>query len=246
MSALRNSSGASRASSVGAVAVLIDPFWVGNIPLNRSVLNQVEKLASHYGQLLRIYWYLDNYPKELEGFEAKHTTVRVLGRDDLEDGFELIKAIDSDLTGLSTHGLVSTIILGSLDDRLLLSVERIKHTGHRVVGLLSPESKNDEGSARMLHSFDDTVQLSGYAAESDREMTAEEEALLNGVVNEWLPTQDESALDYIRQYITNRPGIPREVDSRLLFLSSRVLHRELSNAEKIHIRNLVRSSVAPA
>jgi len=243
MSGLRKSYGAARSHSGGSVVVLVDPFWVGNLALSKANLHHIEKVASQWGSLLRIYWYVDNYTKELEGFEAKQTMIRVLGRDDLEDGFELIKAIDSDLDYLSSQNTVSTFVLASLDDRLLLSVERVKQRGFKVIGLVPSDSKGDEGSVRMMRSFDDAVQLS-QNVESDREVGPDEEAVLSGVVGEWMPAQEEASLDYIRQYISSRPGIPREIDSRLLFLSSRALNRELTNSEKIFVRNLVRTTVS--
>jgi hypothetical protein len=245
MSSLRKSSQPPRHSGAGSIVVLVDPFWIGNLALSRTALNAIEKQIGYLGNLLRVYWYLDAYSKDLDGFEARSTTLRILGRDDLEDGFELIKAIDADMESLCAHVAGLTVVLGSLDDRLLLSVERLKQRGCKVIGLLSTDVKGDEGSVRMLRQFDDTIVLSPVHTESEREMGAIEEAQLNQVVTEWLPTQEESALDFIRQYTANRPGIPREVDSRLLFLSSRALNRELSNAEKIYIRNLVRASVNP-
>lgn len=245
MTSNRKHAHATTSSGAASVVVLIDPFWIGNLKISRAVVNAIEKQVSHVGHVLRVYWYLDNYSKELDGFEARHTTLRILGRDDLEDGFELIKAIDADMDALSANGSALTIILGSLDDRLLLSVERAKQRGCKVIGLLSIEAKSDDSSARMVRQFDDTLTLLHGNADVSREIGGDEETQLKQVISEWLPTQEEQSLDYIRQYIASRPGIPREVDSRLLFLSSRALNRELSNVEKIYIRNLVRASVNP-
>ncbi len=62
-------------------------------------------------------------------------------------------------------------------------------------------------------------------------------------VGQWQAEADPVEADRVRQFVERRPGLPRPVDSRLLFLAQTRLGRELSEGERVALRRRFREGI---
>ena len=225
-------------------AALLDPYWL----LGRSgepdetVLRAVAKAAGPGVRIDRVYWYLecDGVPGSLR--TLPRVTLRATARDDLDDGFELVRAMDADLRQLAESGAFDALVVATLDDRLALTLVWVKARGITLIGC---RAGADEPDPRMLRLFDEVAELRqerGPRPEDSEPLSAQTEEVIRGAVAQWQQETDPETAERTRQFVHARPGLPRLVDSRLLFLTSRQLGRELSEAERIQLRKQFRES----
>jgi hypothetical protein len=225
-------------------AALLDPYWLQgrSAEPDEAVLRAVAKAAGPGLRIDRMYWYLecDGVPDALR--PLPRVTVRATARDDLDDGFELVRAMDADLRQLADSGAFDALVVASLDDRLALTLEWVKARGITLVGC---RPATDEPDPRMLRLFDDVVEPRferGPRPEDAEPLSEQTEEVIRAAVTQWQQETDPEMAERTRQFVHARPGLPRLVDSRLLFLTSRQLGRELSEAERIQLRKQFRDS----
>lgn len=231
-------------------AAFIDPYWIGgeSVPPSPELLRRIARTAGPRVRIARVYWYL-----EQEGVPRRHTsvprvTVRVTASDDLDDGYELVRAVDADLRAIASSKAYDTVILSSLDDRLALTLEWVKSHGITVIGCASHA---DEADQRMLRVIDELIEVRAnvgsatvqHGGESD-EVSADATTAIESAVTQWREDADAETSDRTRQFVATRPGLPRLVDSRLLFLTSKQLGRELSAPERILLRKTFRERLS--
>lgn len=103
---------------------LIDPYWLlgQSVEPSASLLHAVQRAAGSGVRVERVYWYLEtsNVPRRLP--TLPRVTLRVAAPDDLDDGYELVRAMDSDLRAVAASQAFGAVLLASHDDRLALSV----------------------------------------------------------------------------------------------------------------------------
>jgi hypothetical protein len=223
---------------------LIDPYWLlgRGAPPDEMTLRAVAAAMPGGANLARVYWYL-----EFEGAHdalrpIAHVTVRPCARDDLDDGFELVRSMAGDLRELVTGGRFEGVVVASLDDRLAVSLEHAKSSGLQVFGCRATAEEQDQ---RMLRLFDEMIEprfersISGKSDDSVSEQAA---SIIKIAIGHWHTEADALEVERVRQFIAARSGLPRPVDSRLLFLVSQQLGRELSVDERIALRQRFRES----
>lgn len=234
-----------------SLIAFVDPYWMGaeSADLDPDRLQLLLKTLSAQHKLERVYLY-----QESDKLPALHAldvpcTVRACAQDALDDGYELIRAMDQDMQQLAAFKASSAFVVVSMDDRLALSIERIKAQGLCVIGLTTHALTEVESSAqRMARVFDRMIEwhaasprLSENAhTEVSLEPDGASSQVIDQVIGQWFEEADELARDSAMEFIHNRRGLPRHVDSRLLFLCSKALGRELTEPEKIALRGRFR------
>jgi hypothetical protein len=106
-------------------AALIDPYWLIGQSLEPSagLINAIQRAVGNGFQIERYYWYLEPGITPNSIPNLTRVTLRMSARDDLDDGYEQVRAMDSDLRAVATAGGFGAVILATHDDRLALSVE---------------------------------------------------------------------------------------------------------------------------
>ena len=240
-------------NSTPSLLAFVDPYWLGLDSAQSSteaLKTLIRKLSGQY-QLERIYLYQEpDSAVASRGLEVP-CTVRPCARDDIDDGFELIRAMDQDMHQLAASKRYATFLVVSMDDRLALSIERLKAQGICVMGLQSPdEVEGEESAQRMSQVFDRMISAGvGMAAGSPRRPAAPTEppndAAMDAIgqaIEQWFQESDEMTRDGALEFMSSRRGLPKHVDSRLLFLCSKALSRELTEPEKITLRGRFRQT----
>lgn len=257
----------------------IDLYWL-NCEFHQlnQILLEVQRSLSNLPSpsvLSRAYLYSEADPKPAgseNGVSPNWSTplvIRVCGQDRLDDGYELVRAMDSDLRQILASNQVGTFVVASMDDRLALSLEQIKYRGNRVLGLQickdGSSEDTDDSLRRMTNVFDQVLEpqlqrlttssASGViidkpvyqstAASSgiSQDNTAQSSRSIDVAVNSWLKESDEMTRDSAIEFMSVRRGLPKLVDARLLFLCRQELGRELSEPEKFELRRRFRKSV---
>lgn len=241
-------------NDISRIVAFIDPYWIGtqsthlDHPTLRSLIQQ---LSAQY-QIARIYWYQEaENTSALQSFEVT-CTLRTCARDTIDDGFELIRAMDLDMHQLAASKAFSGFLVVSMDDRLALSIERIKAQGICVMGLKSRAAHHDQESIqrmsrvfdRMLEPLEHPSSVAPNQVLQSAPDTAEavQDAIAQAI-SQWLQEADEMTRDGAIEFMSSRRGLPRHVDSRLLFLCRRILGRELTESEKFELRGRFRTTV---
>ncbi len=67
--------------------------------------------------------------------------------------------------------------------------------------------------------------------------------VIDEAVRQWISETDPVEAERVRQFVERRPGLPRPVHSRLLFLARTRLGRELSEAERVALRRRFRDVI---
>lgn len=235
------------------VVAFIDPYWMGT----ESSALDIASLQGLITQLLeqfkleRVYLYQESQSTTaLHGLPVP-CTQRVCARDAIDDGFELIRAMDLDMQQLATANAYGGFVVVSMDDRLALSIEHIKSHGICVMGLKSHNTNESEESIqRMSRVFDKMLELSSLPApqatratpSTITEATQVSSDAIDQAIAQWFLESDEMTRDGAIEFMGSRRGLPRHVDSRLLFLCSRIYGRELTEPEKFDLRGRFRRS----
>ncbi len=224
---------------------LIDPYWlVGqSVEPSESLLHTVQRAAGSGVRVERVYWYLEtaDAPRALP--TLPRVTLRVVAQDDLDDGYELVRAMDSDLRAAVASQAYGAVVVASHDDRLALSVEWAQAHGLMVYACATTVEEPDP---RMQRIVDEVVEprLGTVSREEDQAPPAEEAlAVLSGVIRQWQGETEAMEVERVRHFMERRPGLPRPVDSRLLFLARTQLGRELTQAERVVLRRQFRETV---
>lgn len=249
--------------------VFVDPYWMGSETgaLSAEALAALLRQVAQLHQIERVYVYQESVqmPK-LRALDVP-VTIRPCASDSLDDGFELIRAMDQDMQQIATARACDCLVVVSMDDRLALSVERIKSYGLRVIGVAQGSGQESQAAfKRMGLVFDHLLRLSELAEpagashgvginaaaaedvalgtlEDETSGQASEEAIESALV-QWFEESDEITRDGVLEFMNNRRGLPKHVDSRLLFLCSKALGRELSEPEKIALRGRFRQAAS--
>jgi hypothetical protein len=228
-------------SQIIKAALFIDSYWlVGRGGQPDDTLIRAEAQTAERGvSIERVYWYLESedVPNALQ--VISRLSVRTCARDYLDHSFELIRAMEADLIGVADSKVYDAVIIASLDDRLALSIERVKTLGVLVIGCYGG---NNEADRRMLRLFDEVIETrfgEGVGEELRREVvvSVETRATIRDAINQWRKDSDDFARDRTIAFVRSRSRLPRPVDSRLLFLTSHLLGRELTEGEKIAMRH---------
>lgn len=224
---------------------LIDPYWlVGQgVEPSSGLIHAVQRAAGSGVRVERVYWYLET-PSAPRGLPTlPRVTLRVTAQDDLDDGYELVRAMDADLRAVAASKAFDVVLLASHDDRLALSVEWAQAQGLLVLGCATTVEEPD---ARIQRIVDEIVEprLSAASREEDQSPPTDEAlAVLGGVVAQWQGETDPMEAERVRHFMERRPGLPRPVDSRLLFLARTQLGRELTQGERVALRRRFRDGV---
>jgi hypothetical protein len=234
-------------TSLPSLVAFVDPYWMGAdaASLDPERLQWLVTTLSTHFKLERVYLYQE--PHQLPALHQIDVpcTVRACASDALDDSFELIRAMDQDMHQLAASKAYAGFAVVSLDDRLALSIERLKSQGLSVVGVKTQAVADAESSTqRMVRVFDRMITLQGLAhastGRSERVVSDEPDgasvAAIEQAIEQWFEESDEMARDSTLEFMHTRRGLPRHVDSRLLFLCSKALSRELSEPEKIALR----------
>ncbi len=220
----------------------VDPNWLlgRSAEPSASLLHALQR-ALGTARIDRTYWYL-----EMDGSVAPllptlpRVTFRLTARDDLDDGYDLVRALDADLRAVAASRAYDTIVIATHDDRLALTLEWVQSQGITVVGCATAAEEPDPRIQRIV---DEMIEprLSPVSREDDAAPPTEEALeVIEGAIGQWNAETDPEELDHTRQYIEKRPGLPRPVDSRLLFLARTKLGRELSQQERVTLRRRLR------
>lgn len=223
-------------------AALIDPYWLlgRSARPDESLLRALRKAAGQGVRLERVYWYLeDQESAQSAGQHVARVTQRPVARDALDDGFELLRAMDEDLRWLVRSGAYEAIVLVSLDDRLALSVEWAK--SHGVLLLGCQHGAGEEGDQRMLALFDELLTPVLEPGEVAEVAVSDQVAqVIEATITQWHRQATAEDIERTRSFISSHRGLPRPVDSRVLFLASQQVGRELSDTERLTLRRVFR------
>ena len=164
--------------------------------------------------------------------------VRTCARYDLDEGFELIRVMESDLVGAAQSKAYDAMIITSMDDRLALTIERIKSLGVLVIGC---RSGNEEADRRMLRLFDDLETRSddrmGEGQQHEVAMSEETLTTIRDAIDRWLKDSDNFTRDRTIGFARSRSWLPRPMDSQSLFLTNYLFGRDLTEGEKNTMRH---------
>lgn len=234
-------------------AALIDPYWLAaaSPELQDASIDALERQLGRACRLERIYLYLENDDERSGASYRIPCTQRICARDSIGDGFELVRAMDADLQQLAASSAFSAVVVVTLDDRLALSIERAKASGIQVYGMKTEAmDESDESFHRMARIFDRMLgPVQALALDTDQATEALEEApaeidteTLERAIARWFEESDEETRDSALEFMNSRRGLPRLVDSRLLYLSRELLGRELNEPEKLALRSRFREA----
>lgn len=219
----------------------IDPYWL----IGRSAEPTPQLIHALHGavgagaRVERVIWYL-----EAEG-DAKRlptlprVTLRVVARDDLDDGYELVRAMDADLRAVAVAKAYDAVIVATHDDRLAVTLEEVQRQGILVYVCATTAEEPD---ARILRIADEILEPRGPAPREEDAGPPTEDAqeAVEAAVAQWLAEADPLELDRTRQHVSKRVGLPRPVDSRLLFLTRTRVGRDLRESERVLLRRRFR------
>ena len=276
MSPAKHAKPPSRATAM----VFVDPYWMGSETgaVSAEMLAGLVRGLSQTHAPDRVYLYQESGNRDNFRGLGVPVTIRPCASDNLDDGFELIRTMDQDMQQIAAARACDHLVVVSMDDRLALSVERIKSYGPRVIGVSLGSAQQLEGtSKRMALVFDDLLHLNasspaanalvdgdasvggtvgvdaaaslhhglqaGAGGGADALPDQASKEAIESAVHQWLEESDEISRDSALEFVNSRRGLPKHVDSRLLFLCSKALGRELTEAEKIALRGRFRRVV---
>lgn len=224
----------------------VDPYWFGpeSHDLTQTALQAIEKKLPSDMSLERVYLYTESDDSLGRREVQLPCTTRICARDAIDDGYELVRAMDTDMLQLAQSGAFSVFLVASLDDRLALSIERVKAQGICVYGLKSTMlNENDPSFRRMSQIFDYLIEpffKKSAKPIADENVYDECDKAIDQAIEQWFVESDEISRDSAIEFMNARRGLPKMVDSRLLFLCSQALQHELSEKQKIELRRRFR------
>jgi len=226
-------------------AAFIDPYWLVGRPTDPTP-QLVQALQGAVGagvRIDRVTWYVESEGGARPLPSLPRVTVRVAARDDLDDGYELVRAMDADLRAAATAKAFDVVVVATHDDRLAVTLEEVQRQGILVYVCATTAEEPD---ARILRIADEIVEpRSGAPREEDAGPPTEEaQEAVEAAVTQWLAEADPMELDRTQQYMAKRAGLPRPVDSRLLFLTRTRVGRDLRESERVLLRRAFRERVA--
>jgi len=168
---------------------LIDPYWLGlaqgDLELALQAMLDAAFALPIPMHVARIYLYTESDAQE-DAFHLSEAstlavplTVRVCGKDAIDDGYALVRAMDSEMHALAQALRVDALIVATMDDRLALSIERIKAQGLQVLGMRfkaqGTQGEAEDSWARMREVFDRILepQLAPSVAPSSHGVSSE-------------------------------------------------------------------------
>jgi hypothetical protein len=190
----------------------------------------------------RTTWYLESEGSSRHLPSIPRLTVRITARDDLDDGYELVRAMDADLRAAADSQAYNAVIVATHDDRLAMTLEEVKRKG---VLVYICSTTAEEPDARIIRIADEIIEPRGSAPREENIGAPTEDAIeaIEAAVAQWLAEADPMEVDRTRQYVTKRVGLPRPVDSRLLFLSRTRVGRDLRESERVLLRRRFRETI---
>lgn len=217
--------------------------------------------------LLRIYWY--DAPLDSRSPTGQHASIAL--RDDMKLRLGFMnsrgqqKGVDSlivtDLIDLARNGALSDALLLSGDEDVRIGVQIAQNFGVRV-HLLGIEPSRGSQSRQLLQEADTTSEwdaavvsrllsirsdLSEAAAAVTTVVSASstesEEEIVAGIVVRFVASLDRLVLEELAALLDAAPGVPPEIDGRLLATARSVLGRDLSTEQKRDLRRRLRASV---
>lgn len=229
------------------VVAFIDSYWfIGRYGKpDHAMISALNRALGREAQIERAYWYLEADDTISALPSLPRVSIRTASRDDLDDGYELIRAMEADLRATSTSRRFDAVLVASQDDRLALTLEWIKAQGLLLLGC---PSSADEPDPRMQRIFDEVIELrfdGAHRAEDEAPPTMEAIEIVESAIAQWVGEVDAEERDRTAQYLEKRPGLPRPVDSRLLFIARTKLERELTQSERVILRRRFRETVLP-
>ena len=225
-------------------AAFIDPYWLLGRPTDPTP-QLVQALQGAVGagvRIDRVTWYVEAEGGTRSLPTLPRVTVRVSARDDLDDGYELVRAMDADLRAVAAAKAYDAVIVATHDDRLAVTLEEVQRQGILVYVCATTAEEPD---ARILRIADEIVEPRGGAPREEDAGPPTEEAqeAVEAAAAQWLAEADPLELDRTRQYVAKRVGLPRPVDSRLLFLTRTRVGRDLRESERVLLRRRFRERI---
>lgn len=227
------------------VVAFIDSYWLlgrSGKP-DQSIISDLNRALGQEARIERVYWYQEQDESIAALPNLPRVSIRTASRDDLDDGYELIRAMEMDLRNASISQRYEIVIVASQDDRLALTLEWVKAQGLVLVGCATP---TDEPDPRMQRIFDETLELrydSQTRAGDDAPATTEAIEIIKSAIAQWGVEVGIEERERTVQYMEKRPGLPRPVDSRLLFIARTKLERELTQGERVTLRRQFRETI---
>lgn len=226
-------------------AAFIDPYWLlgRSTEPSATVVNALHGAAGNGVKIERTIWYMEAEGGSRPLPTLPRVTVRMTARDDLDDGYELVRAMDADLRAAAASQAYDALIVATHDDRLAVTLEEVQRHGVLVYVCATTAEEPD---ARILRIADDVVEPRGGAPREEDAGPPSEDAIeaIEAAVAQWLAEADPMELDRTRQYVTKRVGLPRPVDSRLLFLTRTRVERDLRQSERVLLRKQFRETIS--
>lgn len=226
-------------------AAFIDPYWLLGRPTEPTpqLIQALQGAVGPGTRIDRVTWYLEAEGGVRALPTLPRVTLRVAARDDLDDGYELVRAMDADLRAAAEAKAYDAVIVATHDDRLAVTLEAVQRQGILVYVCATTAEEPD---ARILRIADEIVEPRGAAPREEDAGPPTEEAqeAVEAAVSQWLAEADPMELDRTQQYLAKRAGLPRPVDSRLLFLTRTRVGRDLRESERVLLRRAFRERVA--
>jgi hypothetical protein len=231
--------------AVGRAAAFVDPYWlVGRSTEPTPGLLQALQAAVGSGvRIERVTWYLESEGGGRRSpVSLPRVSVRVTAHDDLDDGYDLVRAMDVDLRAAATAGAYEAVIVATHDDRLAVTLEEVKRRG---VLVYVCATTTEEPDARIVRIADEMVELRAASVREEETGPPDETAItaIEEAVTQWITEMDPVEGDRTRQFVNTRVGLPRPVDSRLLFLTRTRVGRDLRESERVLLRRRFRERV---
>ena len=220
----------------------LDPYWLGSLQsLSVSALRSCLRGYESTIDLERVYLYSES-DEVVRGDVNTAVSLRVCAKDSLDDGYEIVRGMDVDLSALTQSGRHALFVVASMDDRLALTIERVKSSGIKVIGLQTNAIQMDldvSGYRRMSRVFDEVLNIPDLPQANSPSSSAESD-FIKQAIDQWVKETDEMTRDSAIEFMNARRGLPKTVDARLLFLGKQLLNRELTEAEKFEMRRRFR------
>jgi hypothetical protein len=225
-------------------AAFIDPYWLlgRSTEPSASVVNALHGAVGGGVKIERTTWYMESEGGSRPLPSLPRVTVRMTARDDLDDGYELVRAMDADLRAAAVSQAYDALIVATHDDRLAVTLEEVQRHGVLVYVCATTAEEPD---ARIMRIADEMIEPRGTAPREEDAGPPTDEAIeaIEAAVAQWFAEADPMELDRTRQYVTKRVGLPRPVDSRLLFLTRTRVGRDLRESERVLLRRRFRERI---
>jgi hypothetical protein len=228
-------------------AAFIDPYWLlgRSTEPSATVVNALHGAAGNGVKIERTIWYMESEGGSRPLPSLPRVTVRMTARDDLDDGYELVRAMDADLRAAAASQAYDALIVATHDDRLAVTLEEVQRHGVLVYVCATTAEEPD---ARIMRIADEVIEPRGTAPREEDGGPPTDDAIeaIEAAVAQWFAEADPMELDRTRQYVTKRVGLPRPVDSRLLFLTRTRVGRDLRESERVLLRRRFRERIETA